>query len=158
MRTTIAVLAAFVIGGAGGVMLGIFLFPYWFPPPEVNEVVVGKSENDVVARAMFIHADPADPIHYGGGSATLYPDLVHLEADFEVGPGPKYHLYLVPDEDVTPETEVDATMFVDLGRLKSFSGSQNYPIPAGLEIDDYGSLVVWCEQFNVLISPARIEP
>ena len=157
MRTTIAVLAAFVIGGAGGLMLGVFLYPYWFPPPEVNEVVVGKSEADVLARATFTHANPADPIHYGTGSATIYPDLVHLESDFEVGPGPKYHLYLVPDDNVTPETEVDATMFVDLGRLKSFRGSQNYTIPAGLEIERFGSLVVWCEQFGVLISPARIK-
>ncbi len=157
MKTTVAVLAAFAIGGAGGLMLGVFLYPYWFPPPEVNEVVVGKSEGDVLARATFVHANPADPIHYGSGSATIYPDLVHLEADFEVGPGPKYHLYLVPDDNVTPETEVDATMFVDLGRLKSFRGSQNYTIPAGLEIDRFGSLVVWCEQFGVLISPARIK-
>ena len=156
MRTTIAVLAAFVIGGAGGLMLGVFLYPYWFPPAEVNEVVVGKSTDDVLANAMFIHANPSDPIHYGSGNATIYPDLVHLEADFEVGPGPKYHLYLVPADDVTPETPVDETMFVDLGRLKSFRGSQNYPIPAGIDIADYGSLVVWCEQFDVLISPARV--
>ena len=96
------------------------------------------------------------PIHYGQGSATIYADLVRLEPDFKVGPGPKFHVYLVPDDDVTPDTEVEATMFVDLGRLKSFSGSQNYTIPAGLDPTDYGSVVIWCEQFNVLISPARI--
>ena len=157
MKTTLAVLAAFVIGGSGGLMLGIFIYPYWFPPPEVNEVVVGKTPADVVATAQFIHANPADPIHYGRGSATVYADLVHLEADFEVGPGPKYHLYLVPDANVTPSTAVDKTMFIDLGRLKSFRGSQNYPIPPGVDLASFGSVVVWCEQFSVLISPARIE-
>ena len=73
-----------------------------------------------------------------------------------MGPGPKFHVYLVPDDDVTPETAVETTMFVDLGRLKSLSGSQNYAIPAGLDPIGYGSVVIWCEQFNVLISPARI--
>ena len=136
--------------------MGIVAFPYLFPPPEVNEPLVAKSEADLIARATFIHANPSDPVHYGQGSATVYADLLRLEADFKVGPGPKFHVYLVPDADVTPDTEVEATMFVDLGRLKAFSGSQNYAIPAGIDIADYGSVVIWCEQFNVLISPAAI--
>ena len=48
-------------------------------------------------------------------------------------------------------------MFVDLGRLRAFKGSQNYPVPGGLTIEDYGSVVIWCEQFGVLISPAMLE-
>ena len=66
-------------------------------------------------------------------------------------------MYLVPDANVTPETDVEATMFVDLGRLKSFAGSQNYAIPSGINLADYPSVIVWCEQFNVLISPAKID-
>ena len=34
-------------------------------------------------------------MHYGKGQATIYGDLVRLEDDFEVGPGPKFHVYLV---------------------------------------------------------------
>ena len=48
------------------------------------------------------------------------------------------------------------TMFVDLGRLKAFKGSQNYAVPAGVDIAQYKSVVIWCEQFGVLISPARL--
>ena len=156
MRSALLVLIGALIGVVGGFALGIVIFPYLFPPPEVNEPLVAKSDTDVVARATFIHANPADPIHYGQGSATIYADLVRLEPDFKVGPGPKFHVYLVPDDDVTPDTEVETTMFIDLGRLKSFSGSQNYAIPVGLDPAEYGSVVIWCEQFNVLISPARI--
>jgi hypothetical protein len=47
-------------------------------------------------------------------------------------------------------------MFVDLGRLKAFKGSQNYALPAGVEIARYASVVIWCEQFGVLISPAAL--
>jgi hypothetical protein len=111
----------------------------------------------VVAKGMFIHANPVDPIHHGKGGVTAYADLVHLEADFEVGPGPKFHVYLVPEPNVTPSTAVAKTMFVDLGRLKAFKGSQNYPVPAGVDPAQYGSVVIWCEQFGVLISPAELK-
>ena len=145
-----------VAGLFGGFAAGIALFPYLFPPPEVNEALVGKTETDVIGRATFIHANPRDPIHYGRGTATVYRDVVRLEADFEVGPGPKFHVYLVPEANITPDTEVEDTMFVDLGRLKAFSGSQNYAVPAGVDPSAYDTLVIWCEQFNVLISPAPI--
>jgi len=147
-----------LLGTGFGFALGILVFPYLFPPPEVNEPLTGKTEGDVVARATFIHANPSDPIHYGRGTATLYADLLRLEADFEVGPGPKFHVYLVPLAEVTPATDVERTMFIDLGRLKSFAGSQNYTIPQGVDLSGYGSVVVWCEQFNVLISPAALRP
>ena len=147
-----------LLGVGLGFAIGIAAFPFLFPPPEVNEQLVGKSEADVVARATFIHADPSDPVHYGKGRATIYGDLVRLEDDFEVGPGPKFHVYLVPEADVRPGTNVEETMFVDLGRLKAFTGSQNYRVPTGVNPRDYQSVVIWCEQFNVLISPAAIAP
>ena len=145
-----------VLGTGFGFAVGILVFPYLFPPPEVNELLSGKTESEALAHATFIHANPADPIHYGRGTATIYADLLRLEPDFGVGPGPKFHVYLVPIADVTPDTDVERTMFVDLGRLKAFAGSQNYAIPEGVELENYQSVVIWCEQFNVLISPAAI--
>mgnify|MGYP006172353025 FL=1 len=47
-------------------------------------------------------------------------------------------------------------MFVDLGRLKAFKGSQNFEVPAGVDIAKFASVVIWCEQFSVLISPAAL--
>ena len=145
-----------ILGGIGGFGAGIIAFPYLFPPPAVNEIVADKNNKQVISKGEFIHADPSDPIHYGKGAVTVYSDLVHIEADFEVGPGPKYHVYLVPDGNVTPDTDVPNTMFVDLGRLKAFEGSQNYPIPDGVDLNNYQSVVIWCEQFSVLISPASL--
>lgn len=154
----VGIVVGMVVGLVCGFGVGIGVFPFLFPPPELHEELIGKSEADVVARATFVHANPRDPIHYGRGTATLYRDLVRLEPDFEVGPGPKFHVYLVPDANVTPDTDVEEAMFVDLGRLKAFAGSQNYAIPAGVDPLNYRSVVIWCEQFNVLISPAAIRP
>ena len=157
-RAFIGFVAGGLLGAGLGFTVGIAVFPYLFPPPEVNEPLTGRTQDDALARASFIHANPADPIHYGRGTATIYADLLRLESDFEVGPGPKFHVYLVPLAEVTPDTEVEKTMFVDLGRLKAFAGSQNYGIPEGVDLVNYQSVVVWCEQFNVLISPATVSP
>jgi hypothetical protein len=146
-----------ILGIAGGFAGGIFVFPYLFPPPPVNEVVDSETSKNIVASGSFIHANPSDPVHYGKGRVSVYPRLVHLETDFEVGPGPKFHVYLVPDADITTATRVQDTMYVDLGRLKAFSGGQNYAIPVGVDVRKYKSVVIWCEQFNVLISPALLK-
>ena len=94
--------------------------------------------------------------HYGSGSVTVYDDTVYLESSFEVGPGPTYHVYLVPGDEVTTSSAVETSMFVDLGRLRAFKGSQNYRVPGGVDLPSYGSVVIWCEQFGVLISPAKL--
>jgi hypothetical protein len=147
-----------VLGIAGGFALGIFVYPYIFLADIVAaDKVDDKAARKLVATGTFIHASPSDPIHYGKGKMTAYQNLVHLESDFEVGPGPKFHVYLVPEKTVIPSTNVARTMFVDLGRLRAFKGSQNYPVPAGVDLAKYGSVVIWCEQFGVLISPAALK-
>ncbi|HEU0290117.1 MAG TPA: DM13 domain-containing protein [Burkholderiales bacterium] len=157
-KSIIIFLVGGLLGIAGGFALGIFVYPYIFLADIVaTDQVDRKAAGKVIANGMFIHANPRDPVHYGKGKVTVYQDLVHLGSDFEVGPGPKFHVYLVPEKNVIPSTNVAKTMFVDLGRLKAFKGSQNYSVPAGVDLAQYGSVVIWCEQFGVLISPAVLK-
>ncbi len=157
-RGALVFLIGGVLGLAGGFALGIFVYPYLFLADIVaTEKVDPQAARKVLARGEFIHANPQDPIHYGKGRVTVYEGVLHLEPDFEVGPGPKYHVYLVPEKSVLPSTNVARTMFVDLGRLKAFKGSQNYEVPAGVDVAKFDSVVIWCEQFGVLISPAALK-
>lgn len=64
MRLIIAFLVGGILGAAGGVALGFFLFPYVFPPPPAMEEL-RSVQTDKVAEGTFIHANPSDPIHYG---------------------------------------------------------------------------------------------
>lgn len=158
LKTIIAVLGGGLVGGIIGFAVGIFAYPYIFLADIVaTEEVLDAETRQAVATGGFIHANPSDPIHFGRGGVTVYEDLLHLESDFEVGPGPKFHVYLVESANVTPDSDVEATMYVDLGRLKAFKGSQNYAVPAGVTLSDYGSVVIWCEKFGVLISPAKLD-
>ena len=153
-------LAIFLLGGVlgtgFGVALGFFLFPFVFPPPPAMEQLSDADRAAPVASGTFIHANPSDPIHWGKGKVGVFKNAVFLQEDFEVGPGPKYHVYLVPKASVRREADVRDTMFVDLGRLRAFKGSQRYAVPAGVDLAKYGSVVIWCEQFSVLISPADL--
>jgi hypothetical protein len=160
MRSFWRGLAIFCLGGilgtGFGVALGFFFFPFVFPPPPAAEQLTEADRSAQVATGTFIHANPSDPVHWGRGRVTVYERTVFLEPDFEVGPGPKYHVYLVPNASVRKEEQVAKSMFVDLGRLRAFKGSQRYPVPSGVDLKNYPSVVIWCEQFGVLISPADL--
>ena len=162
MRRLWRAIVIFVVGGLFGTVLGfalgIFFFPYLFPPPPAAEQLSEADRTPLVATGTFIHANPSDPVHYGSGKVSVYERTVFLEPDFEVGPGPKYHVYLVPKPGVRDEAAVKDSMFVDLGRLRAFKGSQRYAIPAGVDLARYPSVVIWCEAFSVLISPADLTP
>ena len=145
-----------IVGTGFGVALGFFLFPFVFPPPPAAEQLSEADRAQLVATGTFIHANPSDPIHYGKGKVSVYARAVFLESDFEVGPGPKYHVYLVPKASIRDEAAVKDAMFVDLGRLRAFKGSQRYSIPAGVDLKNFQSVVIWCEAFSVLISPADL--
>ena len=147
-----------ILGGVAGFAIAIFVYPFIFLADiKAADKAPAAGQQKIIATGTFIHADPSDSLHYGKGSVTVYEKTVHLGADFEVGPGPKFHVYLVPVENVTPKTDVAKTMFVDLGRVRAFKGSQNFTVPAGTDLKKYPSVVIWCEQFGVLVSPAKLK-
>jgi len=157
-RATTIFLSGAVLGTVFGVALGFFFFPFVFPPPVATEQLTEAERTPVVATGTFIHANPSDPIHWGKGKVSVYAQTVFLESDFEVGPGPAYHVYLVPNANIRSEDGVKGSAFVDLGGLRAFQGSQRYSIPPGVDLQKYPSVVIWCERFGVLISPADLSP
>jgi hypothetical protein len=47
---------------------------------------------------------------------------------------------------------------VELGRLRGNRGDLSYPIPAGTDLRDYGSVVIWCKRFSVAFGAAPLTP
>jgi len=156
LRGILIFLAGALLGTAFGVGLGFFLFPFFFPPPPASERLTETERSALVATGTFVHANPSDPIHWGGGKVSVSQRTVFLEQDFEVGPGPAFHVYLVPKPTIRSSGDLGDAMFVDLGALRAFKGSQRYDIPAGLTLKNYPSVIIWCERFSVLISPADL--
>jgi hypothetical protein len=160
MRSLWRGIAIFLLGGVlgtgFGVALGFFFFPFVFPPPAAMDQLTEAERGKPVAAGTFIHANPSDPVHWGRGKVTVYERTVFLEPDFEVGPGPAFHVYLVPKVGLRASSDLGEAMFIDLGGLRAFKGSQRYPIPAGVDLKNYQSVIIWCRQFSVLISPADL--
>ncbi len=126
-------------------------------PEKLMDEAMPPAQPVVVAAGTF---RDADAVHKGAGNATLYalPDgrqLIRFE-DFRVTNGPKLVVYLAEHPDPTSAGDV-LEGFIKLGDLKGNVGSQNYELPIGTDTSAYGSVVIWCELFDVLFSPAPLQ-
>ena len=161
-KILISLVVGAIAGGFIGFAGGLFIYPYWFPPPPAMEQVADRATKTVVAAGLFIHANPSDPIHYGSGAVEILKGvdgerLVHLKPDFKVGPGPRYHVYLADRAGIKSNDDFKAAKVTDLGLLRAFEGSQIYKIPATVDLTPVKSVVVWCKEFGVLITPATLK-
>lgn len=95
----------------------------------------------------------ADSFHQGSGSATIYqlPDgsqLLRFE-DFMATNGPDLHVLLATNP--APGSRAELGDYIDLGSLKGNVGNQNYEIPAGTDLSQYNSIVIYCMPFHVVL-------
>lgn len=102
----------------------------------------------------------ADSAHRGEGEAAIYTladgsKIARFE-DFRVTNGPALIVLLAKAESPQTAAEVIDGGYVSLGDLKGNVGSQNYTLPDNIDPADYGSIVIWCELFDVLFSAADL--
>ena len=88
------------------------------------------------------------------GSTVLRLQNLKTEA------GPDLHVYLyaasVPAKTTNAKT-VKGVKFVDLGKLGApFSGFYEYPIPAGTDLAQYKSAIIWCDVASVTFAGANL--
>jgi hypothetical protein len=100
----------------------------------------------------------ADDFHQGRGVAFIYqnPDgsyFLRFE-NFEVTNGPQLHVIL--GREPNPFNHETLGDYLDLGPLKGNIGDQNYVIPAGTDLDAYGSVVIYCVPFRAIFAIAPI--
>ena len=69
--------------------------------------------------------------------------------NFDTINGPDLHIYL--------STDLGATDYVDLGKIRATQGNVNYEIPAGTDTMRYSKVLVWCVPFKVLFSFAELQ-
>jgi hypothetical protein len=101
----------------------------------------------------------ADDFHQGRGDAFIYqnPDgsyFLRFE-NFEVTNGPQLHVIL--GREPNPFNHDTLGDYLDLGPLKGNIGDQNYVIPAGTDLETYGSVVIYCVPFRAIFAIAPIK-
>jgi hypothetical protein len=120
------------------------------PEPVVN------TEPVAVLQGQF---QDADSFHQGSGDAAIYqlPDgarVLRFE-NFDVTNGPDLHVVL--SRHPAPASHDDLGQdYIDLGQLKGNIGSQNYEIPADVDLSQYQSVVIYCMPFQVVFSTATL--
>jgi hypothetical protein len=119
--------------------------------PSEDDTAPPASTPRVIASGEF---QGADDFHFGRGQALLIetaPDTYTLRfEDFSVRNGPDLFVYLSQD----PKGYSDDAL--ELGRLKATDGAFNYEIPAGTEVSQFRSAIVWCKPFSVLFAAAPL--
>ena len=76
--------------------------------------------------------------------------VITLSDDFSTKSGPDLKIFLSPKtvEDVTGKTATEGSVLVSV--LKSNKGSQEYVLPADVDLKDYKSMLIHCEEYSVL--------
>jgi hypothetical protein len=75
--------------------------------------------------------------------------------DLHTSNGPDLFVYLSTTAADGPRDGFDDD-FVSLGRLKANQGNQNYEIGAGVALDRYRSVVIWCRRFTYAFGAAPL--
>ena len=137
-----------------GFALGIYLLPILTAPPAPTTAQVKAA----AAGARYVTAfrrdlRGSDSLHWGEGEVSLGPASVALHG--RVAPGPAYKLYLVPEfVDTGADFKRVKAQSLAIADIKTF---ENFvvPLPAGVDLASYTSVVIWCESFSQFITAAK---
>lgn len=125
-------------------------------PDTEQDMPAAMEAASILSSGSFIEIDP---LHWGQGTATIYQlsdqERVLRFQDYASARGGDVHVYLARDPEPRLAVEVGID-FLDLGRLKGNIGNQNYNLPATLDLSVYRSVVIYCRQFNTVISSASL--
>ncbi len=98
--------------------------------------------------------------HKTEGRATISQEadgkLVLRLTSFKTSNGPDVHVILAATKDASDDVKGN-TEKVDLGKLKSNEGDQNYEIPAGTDLTKFRTVSIYCKRFHVNFGAAALE-
>lgn len=79
--------------------------------------------------------------------------------DLNTSNGPDLKVWIT-DAKVKPGTAgwhvFDDGAHLSLGDLKGNKGNQNYTLPGGADLDEYSSVTIWCDRFDVSFGAAEL--
>jgi hypothetical protein len=137
-----------------GFALGVYFLPILTAPKGPDVAILQAKAQDSEFKGTFSRdRRGSDFLHWGEGEVSLSADeVVHMG---RLAPGPDYMLYLTKSF-VEDEAEFQALKdeAANIGAVKTFDGLA-LPIPEGVDIHDYTTVVIWCEAFSEFITSAK---
>ena len=140
--------------GAAGFALGIYTLPILIAPPAPDEAEIALVSQSAAFIGSFRRdLKGSDFLHWGEGDVSVSSHKIAHKG--KLAPGPDYKLYLTSGF-VEDEAQFEAVKqaAARIGDVKTFNGFV-LEVPAGIDINEYDTVVVWCETFREFISAAR---
>jgi hypothetical protein len=137
-----------------GIALGIYLLPILTAPPSPDAArLAAMSQTAEFSGELTRDLRGSDFLHWGEGTISVSPtQIVHQG---KLAPGPDYKLYLLNDfvehEDEFLPVKEQAQF---IGDVKTFDGFY-LDVPAGVDVTQYNTALVWCESFEEFITATR---
>ncbi len=137
-----------------GFALGIYFLPILTAQPSPDDATL-LAEAQIAEFSVELTRDlrGSDTLHWGEGTISVTPEKIVHQG--ELAPGPDYKVYLTRDfvehEDEFEPIKADA---VQIGDVKSFDGFL-IDVPAGVDVNEYTTVVVWCETFGEFITAGK---
>ncbi|ELE7130613.1 DM13 domain-containing protein [Vibrio harveyi] len=152
----ILLLVSHILFAVAGFAAGIYALPILIQPDSPDVSVVSNSLEGVLYRGIFErNRIDSDFLHWGEGDLWVTEDTIAFQG--ELAPGPDYKLYLSP---TFVETEADfnrlKSQMVKVGEVKTFDRFM-VTLPQDLPLDNYTSVIVWCETFGEFITSAQLK-
>ena len=154
LRTLFILLITHGIVGFGGFAAGIYVLPIIIAPPAPSAEEVASTSSSAIYTGKFVKdlAD-SDGLHWGEGTVSIGSESISLMGD--LAPGPDYKLYLSKE---FVETEADFTRLkstmAQVADVKTFNNFV-VSVPASIDVNEYNSVIVWCETFGEFITAAQ---
>lgn len=154
LRSIFLLLVTHAAVAAFGFAAGIYTLPLLIAPPAPSSAEVQAQAQRAVHTGQFRrNLRGSDALHWGEGKVNVGPDAISLQG--EIAPGPDYKLYLSP-KFVETEADVEALkpQMLRVGDVKTF---RNFivALPAGVDLEKYDTVLVWCETFREFITAAK---
>lgn len=137
-----------------GFALGVFFLPILTAEPAPDaQVLQQQAERSQYSAELSRELRGVDAFHWGEGTISVSSDAISHQG--ELAPGPDYMVYLttefVEHEDEFSPLKANAAL---IGPVKSFDGFL-LDVPEGVDIEEYNTVVVWCETFGEFITAAK---
>ncbi|MFE4106772.1 DM13 domain-containing protein [Almyronema epifaneia] len=125
----------------------------WRSPVAVAETV--EIAQAAPSASQFVTVDRSHPTT-GSFRIVTENGQQYLEFDqqFSTGGGPDVEVILY--RSATIPTAIAEADYVKLDQLQRLRGSQRYSIPADIDLDEYGSVGIWCRTFNITFGYAAL--
>jgi Electron transfer DM13 len=154
LRRTIILGASHAAALLAGFAAGIYALPILIAPEAPGAEAVAAAAGSAQFSGMFRRdLKDSDALHWGEGTVSIGAAAISLQG--QLAPGPDYKLYLSPE---FVETEADfqrlKARMVRVGDVRTF---ENFivPVPAAVDVAQYGAVIVWCETFSQFITAAK---